>query len=281
MVLLASLVACVIALVIQHTVPFSLTPYLLMWGLLLIPTFLAWTAFVMAAYAAVGNRYGAYALCLGSHDLHRVPRAHGRDHLGRQLAAVGCGALERPRLLRDRPRGAHLNRVMVLGFAVLFTVIAVRLFARRGADAVRTMHRLAPGRVLARRYAVSVRGRPAHRGRGAPVLVSHGIGGGAAKKADKDYWAKNLKTWFEAPLPDIARFDVAVKVDPARHWLSSDGTFTLVNRSTRRSRRFRSPAGCTGSISRGPLNGPNTSPTTASTSTCSRRRIRSRRATAW
>src|SRR5207249_3812754 len=36
------------------------------------------------------------------------------------------------------------NRVMVLGLAVLFTAVAVRLFGRRGADAVRTMHRIAP-----------------------------------------------------------------------------------------------------------------------------------------
>jgi len=45
-VLLASLAASAIALLVQHTVPFSFGPYLLVWGLLLIPTFLAWTAFV-------------------------------------------------------------------------------------------------------------------------------------------------------------------------------------------------------------------------------------------
>ena len=59
--------------------------------------------------------------------------------------------------------------------------------------------------------------------------VSQGTGGGAAKKADKNYWGKNLKTWIDAPVPDIARADIAVVLDPKKHWLSSEGTLTLVN----------------------------------------------------
>jgi hypothetical protein len=113
---------------------------------------------------------------------------------------------------------------------VLFVVVAVRLFGRRSADAVRNMHRLAPRRALGS----AVRLLPYA---AVPVascialvfMVNQGIDGGAAKKAEKDYWAKNLKTWLDAPLPDIARVDVKVKIDPDRHWLSSRGTFTLVN----------------------------------------------------
>ena len=44
--------------------------------------------------------------------------------------------------------------------------------------------------------------------------MNRGLEGGVAKKAGKDYWAKNLKTWFDAPLPDIGRLDVSVKLDP-------------------------------------------------------------------
>ncbi|HXF58962.1 MAG TPA: hypothetical protein VN539_03995, partial [Candidatus Saccharimonadales bacterium] len=232
MILVASLLASWIALMVQHTVPFSLGPYALVWGLLLVPTFLAWAAFVTAVYAWVGNRYTAYALCLAALSYtgfraltNQISWAGNWPLLGRStLRWSDLGFFETDRL------ALVLNRVMVLGLAVLFVALAVRFFARRGPDAVRTMHRLAPGALVRSAlrlapYAI------------VPLVawvilsfqVSYGMEGGAAKKARKNYWAKNLKTWFNAPLPDIARADVAVKVDPARHWLSSAGTFTLVN----------------------------------------------------
>ena len=229
-VLAASLVACVIGLLIQHTIPFSLTPYVLIWGLLLIPTFLAWTAFVTATYAATGNRYGAYALSFALLAFTGYRALTGGITWAGNWALWGAIRWSDLGFFEIDRRALVANRIMVLGFAVLFTVIAVRLFGRRGTDAVRTMHRMAPRRLwssglkLAPYAAVPLV---------AVVIllvqVNHGLEGGAAKKANKDYWAKNLKTWFEAPVPDIARFDVNVKVDPARHWLSSEGAFTLVN----------------------------------------------------
>ncbi len=229
-VLAASLVACWISLLVQQTVPFALGPYVLVWGLLLFPTFLAWTAFVTAVYAVVGNRYAAYSVALavliftGFRSLTDKMSWAGNWPLWGALRWSDLGFFETDRT------ALILNRVMVLGLALLFTVLAVRLFGRRGADSVRVMHRLAP-----KRFAASVV-------RLAPVvlvplaacialvyLVDAGLGGGAAKKATKDYWAKNLKTWMGAPLPDIARADVKLRVDPQKHWLASEGTFTLVN----------------------------------------------------
>ncbi len=231
-ILAASFLASAIALLAQHTVPISLAPYALIWGLLLVPTFLAWTAFVTAVYAWVGNRYAAYSVALCALVYTGFRAVTG------QISWAGNWLLWGPRTLRwsdlgffETDRAALVwNRIMVLGLSALFAALAVRLFARRGTDAVRTMHRLAP-----RPLAVSAF-------RLAPFAlvplvawtvlvfqVQNGIEEGAAKKARKDYWAKNLKTWLNAPLPDIARADVAVKVDPPRHWLSSQGAFTLVN----------------------------------------------------
>jgi ABC-type transport system involved in multi-copper enzyme maturation permease subunit len=230
LILLAALLACGIALAVQHTVSFSLTPFLLVWGLLLVPTFLAWTAFVTAAYAVVGNRYAAYAVSLGALILTGYKALTGGMSWAGNWFLWGfirwsdLGFFETDRV------AIVLNRVMVLGLVVFFTALAVRLFARRGADAVRTMHRLAPLRL-------AVSGARLLPYAAVPVvacvvlvfMVHQGVDGGVAEKADKNYWAKNLKTWFDAPLPDIARVDIEVKVDPARHWLSSAGTMTLVN----------------------------------------------------
>jgi ABC-type transport system involved in multi-copper enzyme maturation permease subunit len=229
-VLLAALVACAIALAIQGTVPFSLGPYVLVWGIAVVPPVVAWTAFVMAVYAATGNRYGAYALSLGVLVFTGYRAVVGKINWAGNWPLWGAGRWSDLGFMEVDRSALVLNRVMVLGFAVFFFVLAVKLFGRRGTDAVRTMHRLAPRR-LARS---TVRMLPYL---AVPLVacvvvafqVSRGIEGGAAKKADKNYWAKNLKTWFDAPVPDIARVDIAVELDPARHWLSSRGTMTLVN----------------------------------------------------
>jgi ABC-type transport system involved in multi-copper enzyme maturation permease subunit len=229
-VLLASLLACAIALAIQGVVPFSLKPYAIVWGLLLMPTFIGWTAFVTAAYAAVGNRYGAYALSLALLIFTGYRALTDKMSWAGNWMLWGAGRWSDLGLLEADRTAMIWNRVMVLGCAVFFTVVAVKLFARRGGDAVRTMHGLAPSRV----------GRTALRllpYAAVPIIaaiilvyqVSQGMGGGAAKKADKNYWGKNLKTWLDAPVPDIARVDIAVTVDPERHWLESEGTMTLVN----------------------------------------------------
>jgi hypothetical protein len=64
LILLAAFVGCVIALAIQHSAPLELTPFVLLWGVLLVPTFFAWCSFVTALYAVVRNRYTSYALAL-------------------------------------------------------------------------------------------------------------------------------------------------------------------------------------------------------------------------
>jgi ABC-type transport system involved in multi-copper enzyme maturation permease subunit len=229
-ILLASLAACAIAIGIQGTVPFSLGPYLLIWGLLLVPTFLVWTAFITLVYAVVGNRYATYPVALA------VLAFTGFRALTRQINWAGnwslWGALRWSDLgFFETDRSALIwNRIMVLGLTVFFTVLAVRFFQRRGADAVRTMHRLAPRQVAITAAKLSPFA-------AVPLVacivlvfqVNEGVGGGVAKKAKKDYWAKNLKTWLDAPLPDITRADIKVKVDPPKHWLSSEGAFTLVN----------------------------------------------------
>ncbi len=229
-ILLASLAACAIALLVQGIVPFSLVPYLLIWVLLLVPTFLAWTAFVTAVYAWLGNRYATYSICLGLIIFtgYRLftdgVNWAGNWPLWGVLRWSDLGFFETDRV------ALILNRVMVLGAAAFFTVLAVRLFGRRDADPVQTLHRLAPAQfartcVRLGLYAVV----PLAACVALIFLVDQGIGGGVAKKAGKDYWGRNLKTWLDAPLPVIARFGVAVRLDPARHGIASAGAVTLVN----------------------------------------------------
>ena len=230
LILVASLVACAIALLVQKTVPFSLGPYVMVWGLLLIPTFLAWTAFITAAYALVGNRYAAYAVGLGALVWTGYRAIAGKISWAGNWPLWGVIRWSDLGFFETDRSALVLNRIMVLGAAVFFTVVAVRLFARRGSDGVRIVHSFAPSRAI--RTAVGLLPAAA-----VPLgccialafMVSQGMEGGAAKKAKKDYWAKNLKTWLGAPLPDVARADVRLKIKPEAKWLASEGTLTLVN----------------------------------------------------
>jgi ABC-type transport system involved in multi-copper enzyme maturation permease subunit len=229
-ILLGALAGCAIAIAIQGTVPFSIGPYLLVWGIGVIPTVLAWTAFVIAVYAITGNRYGAYAVALGALILTGYRALIGKINWAGNWPLWGAGRWSDLGFMEADRVAFILNRVLVLGLAVFFIVLAVKFFGRRGGDAVRTMHRLAPRALM--RSAVRIlpyAAVPAISCVALAFLVSRGTEGGAAEKDAKNYWAKNLKTWLDAPVPDIARVDVAVTVDPERHRLSSEGSMTLVN----------------------------------------------------
>jgi ABC-2 type transport system permease protein len=224
------LLACAISLLVQKTVPFTIGPYVLIWGFLLIPTFLAWASFVTAAYAAVGNRYAAYAVGLGALVWTGYRALSGKLSWAGNWPLWGVIRWSDLGYFETDRAALVLNRIMVLGAALFFTVVAVRLFGRRGSDGVRIVHSLAPGRLV--RTAVGllpVAAVPLACTVALAFMVSQGMEGGAAKKAGKDYWAKNLKTWLGAPLPDIARADLRLTVKPEAKWLSSQGTLTLVN----------------------------------------------------
>ena len=229
---LGTFVGGAIALLVQGKVALDLRPFLVTWGLLLVPTIIVWTSFVMLLFAATGNRYTTYGLALASLALTGWQQTRGKmtwvgnwdlwDAL--RWSDLGTFELNRTALV--------LNRVAVLGLAVLFVAITVKLFPRRDRDATRTVHRLAPG-AIARSvlrtvpYAVI------------PIvalvalwfLVDRGFQGNAAEKQAKDYWKQNLATWKGAALPALVRVEVNLDLDPAQRSFRTNGTYLLVNRS--------------------------------------------------
>ena len=56
-IVLAAGLAGVLAILIQSRAPLEFRPFVLVWGLLLVPTFLAWTCFVIAVHTVTRNRY--------------------------------------------------------------------------------------------------------------------------------------------------------------------------------------------------------------------------------
>lgn len=223
----------------QGQVPLAVMPYVVVWGLLLVPTFVLWTSFVVAARAVAGGRFGAYglglaALCLTGYGV-------GRNELtwvtnwplwkAVRWTDMGLFELDRPVLV--------LNRVAALGLAVFFTALALRLDTRRAPDAVTMLEALKPGGLLRGAWRLAPYALvPAVALSALGVLVGEGFESDAAKKRAREYWQKNLATWKDAPQPAIAGMELDVDLDPQGGALRSRGTYTLVNRHAQPLRQY-------------------------------------------
>jgi ABC-type Na+ efflux pump permease subunit len=238
-ILLAALVGCGIALMIQGQVPFDLRPFLLIWGILLTVTFLVWTAFVTAIFAITRNRYTTYAVCLGALILtgyrQQIDKMNwvGNWDIWSTLRWSDMGWLEMDRA------ALLLNRLMALGLTIFFTAVAVRFFPRRDLDGLRILHRLAPLPLLKSGwrllpYAVV----PLALGIVLYLQVQEGFQGDAAKRRQKDYWRHNLATWKDAPLPALTAVDVDLELEPSRNWFRVTGSYELRNHHEQPLARF-------------------------------------------
>ncbi len=227
---IATFIGCAIALLSQGKVGLDLGPFLLVWGLLLIPTFLLWTSFIMAVRAITGQRYATYAVGLA------VVAFTGYKLIVNEVSWVGnwplWGALNWSDMgpFQLDARALLLNRLMALGLAALFTVIAVRTFQRRQTDAIVTFHRMAPRQLgwTALRFS-PVLAVPLVCGILLWLAVHNGFQGDGYEKKGRDYWKKNLATWLDAPQPALARADLDLRFEPERRWFHNQGTYELVN----------------------------------------------------
>ncbi|MHC4947710.1 MAG: ABC transporter permease/M1 family aminopeptidase, partial [Planctomycetota bacterium] len=231
-VLVAALLGCIVVLAVQGTVPFSLKPFALVWGLVLIPTFVFWSAFVMAVAALLRNRYTTHAVCLTVLIITGFRQLRGDANWVTNWDAwsvitwsdMGPLELNRTPLL--------LNRLLVLALTALLIAITGRVFTRRDFDAARVAHRLRPRALLRHAlWIVPFAVVPAALGSYLWVEVLDGFQGDRMDKRAKDYWRKNIATWRDAPLAAIAAVDIDLELDPPRRWFRTDGTYRLVNRN--------------------------------------------------
>jgi len=229
-IVLACLLGCFVLLAVQGRVPIELAPFALVWGLLLVPTYLVWTSFTSAVYAATSSRYATYATGLAVMCLSGWFQLRGHMNWmfnwdlwsATRWTDLATFEYDRVPLL--------LNRLTVLGLAVFFAVLTVRLFERRERDATRVLVALRP-RALAGSFAsfAPFLVVPLITGTVLGLAVNQGYEGAAAKKARLDYWRKNIETWKDAPTPSLAGVDLDVRFDPPRHAFTMRGSYVLQN----------------------------------------------------
>ena len=229
-----TLVACAVVLAVQGKAAFELGPFALVWGALLLPTFLLWSSFVALLYSLVRSRYTTYALALGAYVWTVYKDLTGKLTwvwnwlLSRTLRWSDMGTFE---LVRGE---LFLNRALALAMTLLFTVLTVRLFPRRQTDPTNALLRLRPRPLLVGALRIS------------PLIVlpialaivlqgriDDGFQGDAAKKAQKDYWRRNVATWTNGLWPDVAGVDMSLDLFPETQGFEAKGTLRLVNREAK------------------------------------------------
>ena len=227
----ACLLASWIALLVQGRVSFSVLPFIIVWGGLVAPTFLAWAAFVIAAYSVTRNRFSAYGVALAAFGYTAyLALTNKLNWLGNwpmwstvQWSDMSTLEIDRPALI--------LSRLFVLGMGVFFLRVAIRHYPRQDRDAIRVMHRTRPVEMRrAMLRAVPVLVIPVFAGGMLWREINAGPDGGPAEKKAKDYWRKNLATWREAPLPALAEVNMDLDLEPAERSWTVKGTYTLVNK---------------------------------------------------
>ena len=238
-ILVAAWLACGIVLLVQGKVGMQVTPFLLAWGLCLVPTLIAWNSFVTLLYALGRNRYTTYALALGVLIFTgwMQTRGHmnwvGNWNLWNALVWSDMGHFEIGRA------ALVLNRLFYLSIAVLCIALAVRTFPRRSFDAALTLQRLQPRALVRGALRLSpfliV---PLALGILLFRMVDNGFQGDRYDKLGKDYWRKNIATWKDAPKPAIVAAEVDLVLEPARGFLHSKGEYTLFNDTQKPLERF-------------------------------------------
>jgi len=227
---LAVATAGVIALLIQQKSSLEIRPFLLVWGLLLTPTILVWTALVMTVQTITQNRYTTYALGLAilyftgyrvqTNQINWVGNWPLWDAV--RWSDISVLELDRTALV--------LSRLLAVGLAVFLVVLTLACFRRREWDATRVVHRLSPralSRTLLRLAPWMVL--PLFAGIWLALEVSWGHDGGAAKKQEKDYWRKNMATYLDAKVPDLKHVALDLDLYPERSRYHVSGKYDLIN----------------------------------------------------
>ena len=203
---------------------FEFLPFAATWGLVLVPTFIFWTALVTLIYCLVRNRYMAYAAGIAVLYL-----TGGSTWTTSWLGAgfvrwsdMGTFSLHGTPLI--------LNRLLFLSLVPLLYTLAARFYPRRDFDPVHLLKGANPRTLLMRGLRLLPLAVPAL------VLASvltcagnAGYQGAAATAWEKNYWRANAATWTGFRMPSVSRVDLDLDIGPRRRSVAVQGSYTFFN----------------------------------------------------
>ncbi len=225
-----ALFGALITLLIQGTVGIELSPFVILWGLLLLPTFILWSSFCSMVHAITRDRYATYATALAALIFSGYLQQMGRMTWVWNWNLWNVSTWSDFGLFQLNGAQLLLNRLLALSLAVLFLAIAVRLYGRRDLDTARVLHRLRPRpliRTVLRTLPFAV----------IPITlavilgfqVREGFQGDVAEETGKDYWRKNIATYRDWRPPGIETVEVNLDLEPAQRAFEVSGEYRFVN----------------------------------------------------
>ena len=261
LIVLTTLVACLIMLLVQGRVPLDLGPFVLIWGCLLTPTFIFWSAVVGFLCVVTRNRYVVLAIAamMLAYTFYRQFTGH-MNWVGNWNLWTSVRWSDICRLELD---GSAVlgNRLFYLSLAVLLAYGSVRLFGRQSFDAARMVCWFRPasvGRTLWRSTPFLLP--PLLIGGTLWLMVWRGFEGGPAKEKQKDYWRQNVATWTDAPLPALEHVVLDLVLVPAERTFRARGTYRLQNQRSQPLHQIALTAGLSWTHERWTLNGQSVEP---------------------
>ena len=206
-------------------------PLFCIWGILLLPTFLFWSAFVALTRAFMPNRAAALGVGFVFMALTFWLNIRGYTNWANNWSLIGQNVvwsdiaqfeMQRTALIWNRI-GTVFASIFILTLASLklnrFDVDSIQARSRRNFRSI--SYRYAPA-FLASLPFVFVSG-------WLYLQVRKGPGGSVTRKADKDYWKRNVATFFEWPSPTVDSVDLDLVLQPAMSSFHLKGKCTIRN----------------------------------------------------
>ena len=220
-----------IAMVWQRQVWPQAWPLICIWVLLLFPTFLFWSAFVAFARSFTPNRSAALSVGFGFMALTFWVNLKGYTNWANNWSLIGQTVVWSDISQFEMQRTAIVwNRVGTLCAAVfLMTFASVRL-NRLEVDTLQARSRRNFRSVVIRYAPAIVAALPICFVSGWLYLeLRKGPGGAVVRKLDKDYWKRNVSTFFDAKIPTIDSLDLNLVLQPEQSSFHLQGKYTVRN----------------------------------------------------
>ena len=277
-ILLAALIGDAVMILYQQLfggspVGFDVFPFITTWGLVLIPTFIFWTALITALFSLFRNRYAVYGLGVGL-IIYTVFDLQTGGSLTWVTNWLGWGVINWSDMGAFTLHGTPLllNRLLYLSLVPLLVALSVKWFGRQDFDAMGIVHRFRPKLLLLGTLRLLPFAAPAI------ILAStlamkgeSGYQGDAADEWGEDYWRKNTATWTDFRMPSVSHVDIDLDFEPSERFRCGRGRIHLLQPPRLRVRKAAGHGPARGTRSNGPWTAAPTCPTTAQTSSSSLR----------
>ncbi len=213
-------------------VGFEIHPFAVAFGVVLIPTFVFWTALVTALFAFFRSRYAVYGAGTAL-IIYTVYRMAISDPFGWTLNWIAWNALSSWSDMGVFTLNGYpllMNRLFYLSLVAPLVALSVIWFDRRAFDPIRVLHRIRPKPLLLGALRLLPFAAPA-------IVIGTtlyfqgraGHQGPASEEAAKNYWRRNTATWTDFAMPSVSHVDLDVDFEPGDRAASVSGAYTFFN----------------------------------------------------